>query len=66
MCKTREQPVHKVSDNPYQTSDSLFIEYITQEVDQINQVYCKQVYSFKLETGALVNSFTHILPTWVY
>ena len=49
-----------------QTSDSLFIECITQEVDQINQVYCKQVYSFKLETGALVNSFTHILPTWVY
>ena len=21
--------------------------------------------SFKVETGALVNSFTHILPTWV-
>ena len=65
MCKTREQQVHKVSGIPKQTSDSLFIECITEEVDQINKLYCKQVYSFKLDTGALVNSCKHILPTWV-
>ena len=39
MCKTRDQKVHKVNDNPYQVSDSLFVESISEDVNQINEVF---------------------------
>ena len=62
MCKTRDQKVHEVSDNPYQVSDSLFVESISEDVIQINQVFVaieignkKTPISFKLDTGAQVN-----------
>lgn len=62
MCKTRDQKVHEVSDNPYQVSDSLFVESISEDVHQINQVFVdieighkKIPVSFKLDTGAEVN-----------
>ena len=62
MCRTREQQVHEVNDNPYQISDSLFLEPISEEVNQINQVFVnieignnKTPISFKLDTGAQVN-----------
>ena len=38
-CKTQDQKVHEVSDNPYQVSDSLFVESVSEEVNQINQVF---------------------------
>ena len=62
MCKTRDQKVREVSDNPYQVSDSLFVESISEDVIQINQVFVaieignkKTPISFKLDTGAQVN-----------
>jgi len=39
MCKTQDQIVHEVSDNPYQVSDSLFVESVSEDVNQINQVF---------------------------
>ena len=69
MCKTRDQKVHEVSDNPYQVSDSLFVESISEDVNQINQVFVdieighkKIPVSFKLDTGAQVN----VIPLHVF
>ena len=39
MCRTRDQQVHEVNDNPYQVSDSLFVEAISEVVNQVNQVF---------------------------
>ena len=39
MCKNRDQQVHEVSDNPYQLSDSLCLESISEAVNQINRVF---------------------------
>ena len=39
MCKTRDQKIHEVSGNPYQVSDCLFVEFISEDVNQINQVF---------------------------
>lgn len=62
MCRTKDKQVHEVSNNPYQISDSLFVESISEEVNQINQVFVnieignkKTPISFKLDTGAQVN-----------
>lgn len=62
MCRTRDQQVHEASDNPYQIRDSLFVESISEEVNQINQVLVniergnkKTPIGFKLDTGAQVN-----------
>lgn len=55
FTNTREQQVHEVSDNPYQISDSLFLECITEEVDQINDIDIRNKntpISFKLDAGA--------------
>ena len=69
MCKTQDQKVHKVSDNPYQVSDSLFVESISEDVNQANQVFVdieignkKIPVSFKLDTGAQVN----VIPSHVF
>ena len=69
MCKTRDQKVHEVSDNPYQVSDSLFVESISKDVNQTNQVVVdieignKEIpVSFKLDTGAQVN----VIPSHVF
>lgn len=69
MCKTRDQKVHEVSDNPYQVSDSLFVESVSEDVNQINQVFVdieigskKIPVSFKLDTGAQVN----VIPLHVF
>ena len=69
MCKTRDQKVHEVSDNPYQVSDSLFVESISEDVNQANQVFVdieignkKIPVSFKLDTGAQVN----VIPSYVF
>ena len=62
MSKIRDQQVHKVSDNPYQVSDTLFVEFMSEDVNKINQVFANikignrnAPISFKLDTGALVN-----------
>ena len=62
MCKTRDQKVHEVSDNPYHESDSLFVDSISEDVNQINQVFVaieignkRIAVSFKLDTGPQVN-----------
>ena len=62
MCKTRDQKVHEVSDKPQQESDSSFVESISEDVNQINQVFVdieignkKIPVSFKLDTGPQVN-----------
>ena len=39
MSKIRDQQVHDVSDNPYQVSDSLFVEFMPEDVTKINQVF---------------------------
>ena len=69
MCKTRDQKVHEVSDNPYQVSDSLFVESISEDVNEINRVFVdieignkKIPVSFKLDTGAQVN----VIPLHVF
>ena len=61
--------MHEVSDNPYQTSDSLFVEPVSEEVDQINQVFVnneignkKTPISVKLDTGAQVN----VIPLHIF
>jgi hypothetical protein len=33
------KPMHEVSDSPYQVSDSLCLESISEDVNQINQVF---------------------------
>ena len=62
MCKTRDQQIHEVNDDPYQVSDSLFAESISEDVNRTNQVFVnigigngKTPVSFKLDTGAQVN-----------
>ena len=63
MSKIRDQQVHKVSENPYQVSDSFFVvEFMSEDVNKINQVFVNikignrnAPISFKLDTGALVN-----------
>ena len=69
MCKTRDQKIHEVSDNPFQVSDSLFVESISEDVNQINQVFVdieignkKVLVSFMLDTGARVN----VIPLHVF
>ena len=54
--------MQNVSDNPYQVSDSLSLESISEDVNQINQAFVnieignkKTPISFKLDTGAKVN-----------
>ena len=61
MCKTQDQKVHEVSDNPYQVSDSFFVESNSEDVNQINQVFVdieignkKIPVTFKLDTGVQV------------
>ena len=63
MCRTRKKQVHEVSDNCYQISDSFFVESISEEVNQNNQVFVnieignkKTPISFKLHTGAQLNA----------
>ena len=36
MCKTQDQKVHEVSDNPYEVSNSLFVESVSEGINQIN------------------------------
>ena len=62
--------MHKVSDNPYQVSDSMFIEFMSEDVDKINQVFVNIKIGnrnvpiiFKLDTGALVTSFPYTIFT---
>ena len=69
MCKTRDQQIHEVNDDPYQVSDSLFVESISEDVNRINQVFVnieigngKTPISFKLDTGAQVN----VIPLHVF
>ena len=69
MCTTRDQQVHEASDNPYQISDSLFVESISEEVNQINQVFVKieignkkTPIGFKLDTEAQVN----VIPLHIF
>ena len=69
MCRTRDHQVHKVSHNPYQISDSLFVESISEEVNKMNQVFVnieignkKTPISFKLDTGAQVN----VIPLHIF
>ena len=54
--------MHEISHTPYQIRDSLFVESISEEVNQINQVFVnieirnkKTPIGFKLDTGAQVN-----------
>ena len=67
MSKIRDQQVHKVSENPYQVSDSLFVEFMSEDVNKIKQVFVNiqignrnALISFKLDTGALVN----VIPSY--
>ena len=69
MCKTRDQQLHEVSDNPYKISVSLFVESISKEVNQINHVFVnieignrKTPISFKLDNGAQVN----VIPLHIF
>ena len=39
ISKVRDQQVHEVCDNPYQVSDSLFVEVMSKDVIKINQVF---------------------------
>ena len=65
--------MHEVNDNPYQVSESLFVDAISEEVNQVNQVFVnieignkKTPVSFKLDTGALSGecySFAFVSPT---
>ena len=63
------QKVPEVSDNPYQESDSFFVDSISEDVNQINQVFVdieignKRIpVSFKLGTGPQVN----VIPLHVF
>ena len=67
--KANHQKVHEVSDNPYQVSDSLLEESVSDDVNQINQAFVdteignkKIPVSFKLDTGAQVN----FIPLYVF
>ena len=69
MCRTRDQQVHEASDKPYQISDSLFVESISEEVNQSNQVFVnieignkKTPIGFKLDTGAQIR----VIPLHIF